>query len=109
MNKSRLIRVVVGAGAMAALLLPASVASAGSISSGPLTLTVKDSPFLVKGTQETLDGSYCDGIEVIEGGTVRQAMSASIARMASHRWTWPRTTTTTTRDRGRTTPRARRR
>ena len=78
MNKSRFITVVVGAGAMLALLLPATVASAGSIGSGPLTLTVKDSPFFIKGSQEGLY-SYCNGplFQVIETGNVRLGVSAT--------------------------------
>jgi hypothetical protein len=61
-----------------AVLAPATSASAGSVGSGPLTLTVKDSPFVVKGTQESLSDFYCGpGGEIIQGATVRQAVSAS--------------------------------
>ena len=63
----------------AVLLLPGGSASAGSVNSGPLTLTIKDSPFFVKGTQETLF-DYCGtggGFQIYEGGVVQQAVSAT--------------------------------
>lgn len=54
----------------------AGVGSAGSVSSNGLTLTVKDSPFFVKGTQGTLI-NYCGPAPLYEGATLRQAVSAT--------------------------------
>ena len=71
-------KAVVAVAALAGvLLLPGGTASAGNVTSGPLTLTVKDSPFFVKGVQEGLF-DYC-GIpsHVYEGATLQQAVSAS--------------------------------
>lgn len=73
-------RIFLAAGAVVGLALPATTASAGSISSGPLTLTIKDSPFIVKGIQETLldyCGSGGGAFGVYEGGLVQQALSAT--------------------------------
>jgi len=67
------------AAVLVAALAPGATASAGSISSGPLTLTLADSPFFVKGVQEALI-DYCgaaDGWQLFQGGVVRQAMSAT--------------------------------
>ena len=62
---------------MVAALVPAGAASAGSVSSGALTLTIKDAPFFVKGVQEGLF-DYCgDGFPVYEGATLQQALSAT--------------------------------
>ncbi|MGZ4533282.1 MAG: hypothetical protein ACXVXP_13155 [Mycobacteriaceae bacterium] len=73
-------KALVAVAALAAvLLLPGGSASAGNVSSGPLTLTVKESPFFVKGTQETLF-DYCGtdgGFQIYQGGTVQQAVSAT--------------------------------
>ena len=59
------------------LVAIATPASAGSISSGALTLTMEDSPFFVKGAQETLTNICGEGWQPYEGGLVRQQLSAT--------------------------------
>ncbi len=73
----RIARVGIVCSATAALVLAgAGVGSAGSVSSNGLTLTVKDSPFFVKGTQGTLI-HYCDPYAPNEGATLRQSITAT--------------------------------
>lgn len=66
-------RTLIVLSALTLLLVPGAVASAGSISSGPLTLTLQDAPFFVKGTQTTVE-DWCD---LYVDSIVRQGMSAS--------------------------------
>lgn len=66
-------KTMIGFSAAVLLLVPATAASAGSISSGPLTLTVQDAPFFVKGTQVTVS----DWCGITESSVVRQGASAS--------------------------------
>lgn len=65
---------LVGLSALGLLLIPGA-ASAGSTSTGPLTLTVQDAPYFVKGTQLGLF-DVCGGADY-ESASLRQAVSAS--------------------------------
>ena len=72
-------RLSVAAMAVIGLVLVPGVAVAGSVSSGPLTLTVKDAPFFVKGTQAgILDYCGTGGDQPLwESALLQQGMSAT--------------------------------